>query len=60
MKTMDAVKELFNELTLVHINEPQPLVENQARVKVIKAGMEGLLKVLIWRLEGSISPEEFR
>ena len=55
LRTMELVRELFNELTLVHAEEPRPVVESQAKVKQVRSGLDGLLKVLIWRLEGSIS-----
>ena len=57
---MELIKELFNELTLVNLLEPIPPVENLGKVKQIKVGIDGLLKVLIWKLEGYISAEEFR
>lgn len=60
MRTMELVRELFNELTLVHVNEPIPMVENQSKAKQVKVAMEGLLKVLFWRLEEQVSPIEFR
>lgn len=57
---MELIKELFNELTLVGLNESIPPVENQAKVRQLRKSMEGLLKVLFWKLEGQISAEEFR
>lgn len=33
LRTMELVRELFNELTLVHLEEPRTIVESQAKVK---------------------------
>jgi len=60
MRTMELVRELFNELTLVHADQLQSVVENQSLLKQVRSSMDGLLKVLIWRLDNSISPSEFR
>lgn len=57
---MELIRELFNELTLVHQAEPRTIVESQAKVKQVRSGLDGLFKVLIWRLEGSINAGEFR
>ena len=56
---MFKISELFNELTLTHINDPIPLIENKVKVKELKQAMDGLLQVLVWRLEGTITQEEF-
>jgi hypothetical protein len=33
---MSKISELFNELTLTHVNEPIPLIENKVKVRELK------------------------
>ena len=56
------MKQLYSELTIYPDEE-----EKQASIlqdidrfkKSMKGSIEGLLKVLIWRLDGAITPNEF-
>ncbi|CDW89710.1 UNKNOWN [Stylonychia lemnae] len=62
LQNLGQVKQLYSELTLYPDDEEkqQLLVKDEQKFKKsLRNSMEGLLKVLIWRLDGAITPAEF-